>query len=163
MLAHNPSSSYNGRPTFANPKYLKKAQSKKPCLYKVPFDKDDLANIFAPDSAETLIIKQDSRSKLNKDLVKEYDYTKQNSLYEITVLVKNFLIPLAKKTKENVYAFKSALKKEMFEDSDSMADIDEYSEMACKYMEKIKECECLENELSKQKENVSNEVYIELL
>ncbi|GJX84976.1 gag-pol polyprotein [Tanacetum coccineum] len=45
----------------------------------------------------------------------------------------------------------------------SMADIDEYSEMACKYMEKIKECECLENELSKQKENVSKEVYIELL
>ncbi|GKE94779.1 hypothetical protein Tco_1579634 [Tanacetum coccineum] len=45
----------------------------------------------------------------------------------------------------------------------SIADIDEYSEMACKYMKKIKECECLENELSKQKENVSNEVYIELL
>ncbi|GJZ86873.1 hypothetical protein Tco_0658483 [Tanacetum coccineum] len=53
MLAHNPSSSYNGRPSFSNPKYLKKAQSEKPCLYKVPFDKDDLANIFAPDSADS--------------------------------------------------------------------------------------------------------------
>ncbi|GJY81927.1 hypothetical protein Tco_0494678 [Tanacetum coccineum] len=123
---------------------------------------------------------------------------------EITVLVKNILIPLAKKTKENAYAFESALKKEMFENLEyvqslekeldelqseknefsneydlllqecltnnimcaalsSMADIDEYSKMACKYMEKIKECECLENELSKQKENVSKEVYIELL
>ncbi|GJU96886.1 hypothetical protein Tco_1326157 [Tanacetum coccineum] len=48
------------RPTFANPKYLKKAQSGKPCLYKVPFDKDDLANIFAPDCAEILILGQES-------------------------------------------------------------------------------------------------------
>ncbi|GKB41278.1 reverse transcriptase domain-containing protein [Tanacetum coccineum] len=82
---------------------------------------------------------------------------------EINVLVKNLLIPFAKKTKENAYAFESALKKEMLEDLDFMADIDEYSKMACKYMEKIKECECLKNELSKQKENVSKEVYIELL
>ncbi|GKB44563.1 hypothetical protein Tco_0889505 [Tanacetum coccineum] len=57
---HNPSSSYNGRPTFANPKYLKKAQSGKPCLYKVPFDKDDIANIFAIDCAEILILEQES-------------------------------------------------------------------------------------------------------
>ncbi|GKA28769.1 hypothetical protein Tco_0715014 [Tanacetum coccineum] len=100
----------------------------------------------------------------------------------IIVLVKNLLIPLAKNTKENAYAFESALKNEMFKDlkyvqslekeldelqSDknefsneydlllqecltniimcaalsSMTDIDEYSEMACKYLEKIKECE----------------------
>ncbi|GJY35084.1 hypothetical protein Tco_0420462 [Tanacetum coccineum] len=32
----------------------------------------------------------------------------------------------------------------------SIADIDEYSEMACKYLEKIKECKCLEIKLSKQ-------------
>ncbi|GKC99063.1 hypothetical protein Tco_1169338 [Tanacetum coccineum] len=123
---------------------------------------------------------------------------------EITVLVQNILIPLAKKTKENAFAFESALKKEIFGDSEyvqslekevdelksdnkefsneydlllqecltnnimcttlsSMTDIDEYSEMAYKYMEKIKECECLEIELSKQKDNVYKEVYIELL
>ncbi|GKB28211.1 hypothetical protein Tco_0867612 [Tanacetum coccineum] len=128
----------------------------------------------------------------------------QQITQEITVLVKKLLIPLAKKTKENAYAFEFALKKEMFEDLEyvqslkkevdelqsdknefsneydlllqecltnnimcaalsSMADIDEYSEMACRYMEKIKEYECLENELSIQKENVSKEVYIELL
>ncbi|GJY44900.1 hypothetical protein Tco_0433113 [Tanacetum coccineum] len=29
-------STYNGRPTFANPRYLKKAQSEKPCLYEIP-------------------------------------------------------------------------------------------------------------------------------
>ncbi|GJT48731.1 hypothetical protein Tco_0974888 [Tanacetum coccineum] len=82
MLAPK-SSTYNGRPTFANPMYLKKAQSEKPCLYEIPYDKDDLANIFAPDREETLTLEQESRSKLNKDIVKPYDYTKQNSLYEI--------------------------------------------------------------------------------
>nr|GEU99918.1 hypothetical protein [Tanacetum cinerariifolium] len=31
-------STYNGRPTFANPRYLKQAQSKIPCLYAYPYD-----------------------------------------------------------------------------------------------------------------------------
>ncbi|GJR92418.1 hypothetical protein Tco_0264592 [Tanacetum coccineum] len=76
-------STYNGRPNFANPMYLKKAQSKKPCLYEVPYDKSDLANLIAPDREETLFLEQESRSKLNKDKVKPYDYKKKNSLYEI--------------------------------------------------------------------------------
>nr|GEV99692.1 hypothetical protein [Tanacetum cinerariifolium]GEW00026.1 hypothetical protein [Tanacetum cinerariifolium] len=75
-------STYNGRPTFANPMYLKKAQYEKPCLYEISYDTSDLANIFAPDREETLTLEQESRSKLNKDLVKPYYYTKQNSLYE---------------------------------------------------------------------------------
>ncbi|GKA56566.1 retrovirus-related pol polyprotein from transposon TNT 1-94 [Tanacetum coccineum] len=73
---------FNGRPTFANPMYLKKAQSKKPCLYEIPYDTSDLANRFVPDREETLTLEKESRSKLNKDLVRPYDYTKQNSLYE---------------------------------------------------------------------------------
>ncbi|GKC51881.1 hypothetical protein Tco_1074626, partial [Tanacetum coccineum] len=52
MLAPK-SSTYNGRPTFANP------------------------------MDEILTLEQESRSKLNKDIVKPYDYTKQNRLYEI--------------------------------------------------------------------------------
>ncbi|GKD13927.1 hypothetical protein Tco_1198334, partial [Tanacetum coccineum] len=32
---------FNGRPTFENPMYLKKAQSKKPCLYDIPYDQSD--------------------------------------------------------------------------------------------------------------------------
>nr|GEZ18233.1 hypothetical protein [Tanacetum cinerariifolium] len=44
----------------------------------------------------------------------------------------------------------------------SITDIDEYSEMACKYLEKIQECKRPEIELSKQTENVSKEVYIGL-
>ncbi|GJZ72783.1 hypothetical protein Tco_0636929 [Tanacetum coccineum] len=74
---------YNGRLTFANPRYLKKAQSEKPCLYEIPYDNSDHANRFAPDREETMTLANESRSKLNKDYVKPYDYTRQNSLYEI--------------------------------------------------------------------------------
>ncbi|GKA30147.1 hypothetical protein Tco_0716452, partial [Tanacetum coccineum] len=55
---------FNGRPTFANPMYLQKAQNEIPCLYAIPHDQSDPAN--------------ESRSKLNKDLVKPFDYTKLN-------------------------------------------------------------------------------------
>nr|GEU37565.1 ribonuclease H-like domain-containing protein [Tanacetum cinerariifolium] len=74
---------YNGRPTFANPRYLKQAQSKIPCLYAFPYDKNTHANRLIPDGEETLALERESRSKLNKDSVRPYDYTKLNSLYEI--------------------------------------------------------------------------------
>ncbi|GJT59325.1 hypothetical protein Tco_1002858 [Tanacetum coccineum] len=76
-------STFNGRPTFANPMYLKKAQSKKPCLYEIPYDTSDLANVFAPNREETLTLEKDITSKLNKEKVQPYNYTKQNSLKEI--------------------------------------------------------------------------------
>ncbi|GJS99787.1 retrovirus-related pol polyprotein from transposon TNT 1-94 [Tanacetum coccineum] len=76
-------STYNGRSIFANPKYLKKAQSEKPCLYKIPYDTSDLANRFAPNGEETVTLANESRSKLNKNNMKPYDYTLENSLYEI--------------------------------------------------------------------------------
>ncbi|GJS10744.1 hypothetical protein Tco_0367540 [Tanacetum coccineum] len=74
---------FNGRPTFANPMYLKKAQNEKPCLYEIPHDQSDPANRLIPDRDEILTLEEESRSKLNKDLVKPFDYTKLNSLYEI--------------------------------------------------------------------------------
>ncbi|GJV61220.1 retrovirus-related pol polyprotein from transposon TNT 1-94 [Tanacetum coccineum] len=49
-------STYNGRPTFANPRYLKKAQSEKPCLYEIPYDTSDLANRFGPNREETMTL-----------------------------------------------------------------------------------------------------------
>ncbi|GKD22705.1 hypothetical protein Tco_1224408 [Tanacetum coccineum] len=64
-------------------RYLKKAQSEKPCLYEIPYDTSDPANRFAPEREETMTLDNESRSKLNKDYVKPYDYTNQNSLYEI--------------------------------------------------------------------------------
>ncbi|GKF14170.1 hypothetical protein Tco_0055632, partial [Tanacetum coccineum] len=63
-------STYNGRPTFANPRYLKKSQSKNPYLYEIPYDTSDLANKFAPNRKETMTLANESRSKMNKDYVK---------------------------------------------------------------------------------------------
>nr|GEU52321.1 hypothetical protein [Tanacetum cinerariifolium] len=74
---------YNGRPTFANPKYLKQDQSEISCLYAFPYDQSTHANRLIPDGEETLALERESRSKLNKDLVRPYDYTTLNSLYEI--------------------------------------------------------------------------------
>ncbi|GJR20369.1 hypothetical protein Tco_0968896 [Tanacetum coccineum] len=74
---------FNGRPTFSNPMHLKKAQYEKPCLYVIPHDQSNPANRLVPDREETLTLEAESQSKLNKDLVKPFDYTKLNSLYEI--------------------------------------------------------------------------------
>nr|GEX35948.1 retrovirus-related Pol polyprotein from transposon TNT 1-94 [Tanacetum cinerariifolium] len=71
---------YNGR--FANPRYLKQAQSEIPCLYAFPYDQSTHANRLIPDGEQTLALERESRSKLNKDLVRPYDYTTLNSLYE---------------------------------------------------------------------------------
>ncbi|GJW65080.1 hypothetical protein Tco_0116964 [Tanacetum coccineum] len=51
--------------------------------YEIPYDNSDPVNRFVPDREETLTLEKESSSKLNRDLVKPYDYTKQNSLYEI--------------------------------------------------------------------------------
>nr|GEZ00318.1 integrase, catalytic region, zinc finger, CCHC-type, peptidase aspartic, catalytic [Tanacetum cinerariifolium] len=70
---------YNSRPTFANPRYLKQAQSKIPCLYAFLYDQSTHENRLIPDGEETLALERESRSKLNKDLVLPYDYTTLNS------------------------------------------------------------------------------------
>nr|GEY96289.1 hypothetical protein [Tanacetum cinerariifolium] len=60
-----------------------KAQSEKPCLYEIPNDQSDPTNRLVLDKEETLTLAGESRSKLNKDFVRPYDYTRLNSLYEI--------------------------------------------------------------------------------
>ncbi|GKA39280.1 retrovirus-related pol polyprotein from transposon TNT 1-94 [Tanacetum coccineum] len=74
----------NQTPTFANPMYHKKAQYEHPGLYAITQkDQSDPAIRLIPDREEILTLAEESRSKLNKDLVKPFDYTKLNSLYEI--------------------------------------------------------------------------------
>ncbi|GKC19737.1 retrovirus-related pol polyprotein from transposon TNT 1-94 [Tanacetum coccineum] len=124
---------FNGRPTFANPRYLKKAQNEIPCLYAIPHDQSDPANRLVPDREETLTLENESRSKLNKDLVKPFDYTKLNKIVDqawvkhsndrlhlrnptaqdMEILVKTCLIPLALKTHNNSFSFVHELKQEM--------------------------------------------------
>ncbi|GJR03358.1 hypothetical protein Tco_0526342, partial [Tanacetum coccineum] len=123
---------FNGRPTFVNPMYLKKAQYEKPCLYKIPHDQSDLANRLVCDREETLTLERESREKLNKDLVKPYDYTKElvdqawvkhsrdhfcaPTAKDMEVLIKTCLMPLALKTQNDSFAFVHELKQEMHAD-----------------------------------------------
>ncbi|GJS86785.1 retrovirus-related pol polyprotein from transposon TNT 1-94 [Tanacetum coccineum] len=51
-------------------------------LKRIPYDTSDPANRFAPDGEEIVTLTEESRSKLDKDTVKAYNYTYQNSLYE---------------------------------------------------------------------------------
>nr|GEW41529.1 hypothetical protein [Tanacetum cinerariifolium] len=74
---------YNSRPTFANPRYLKQAQSEILCLYAFQYDQSTHANRLIPNEEEALALERESRYKLNKDLVCPYDYTTLNSIYEI--------------------------------------------------------------------------------
>nr|GEZ21524.1 hypothetical protein [Tanacetum cinerariifolium] len=60
-----------------------KRSVEKPFLYEIPNDQSDPTNRLVPDREETLTLVEASRSKLNKDFVRPYDYTKLNSLYEI--------------------------------------------------------------------------------
>ncbi|GJV34708.1 retrovirus-related pol polyprotein from transposon TNT 1-94 [Tanacetum coccineum] len=83
MLAHKMLFLIMDDITFANPRYLKKAQNEIPCLYAIPHHQSDPANRLVPDREETQTLDAESRSKLNKDLVKPFDYIKLNSLYEI--------------------------------------------------------------------------------
>ncbi|GJT55158.1 hypothetical protein Tco_0990212 [Tanacetum coccineum] len=53
---------FNGRPTFANPRYLKKAQNEIPCLYVIPHDQSDPANRLVPDREETLTLDNESQN-----------------------------------------------------------------------------------------------------
>nr|GEU42675.1 RNA-directed DNA polymerase, eukaryota, reverse transcriptase zinc-binding domain protein [Tanacetum cinerariifolium] len=121
--------------------------------------------------------------------------------HEITVLVKDLLMPLAEKTKSNDNEFEKVLKEEIFDDLQyvqslekeldeleydktefsikydlllqeciskgimcvalsSLTGIDEYSDMACKYLEKIMKCECLAIEFSKQTKTVEKNIII---
>nr|GEV39742.1 hypothetical protein [Tanacetum cinerariifolium] len=247
----------------------------------------DSPDILIPDGEETLALERESRSKLNKDSVRPYDYTKLNSLYEIfkpptqeyetqlvhaneirrkmwrksfvkskpniyknigflpvsksisksrqaynvmknninhlkqivddawikhskdqfraptaqdmEILIQTCLMPLTIKTQNDSFKFVHELKQEMHADlkyikslekeidelesnkaefSDmydeilqdyvskdvmcsyliSLSDLDALAELQCMYLHKVKECECLAQNLSKQTESVSKKV-----
>nr|GEZ20862.1 retrovirus-related Pol polyprotein from transposon TNT 1-94 [Tanacetum cinerariifolium] len=175
---------YNGRPTFGNPRYLKQAQSKIPCFYAFPYDQSTHANRLIPDEEETLALKREIRSKLNKD--------------------STYLMPVALKTHNDSFIFVHELKQKMHADlkyveslkkeidkleSDkaefsnmydmilqecvsnevmctyllSLSDLDTLAELQCLYLRKLKECDYLAQKLSKQTKSVSNEVDTKLL
>nr|GEX63906.1 high-affinity nitrate transporter 3.1-like [Tanacetum cinerariifolium] len=81
-------STYNGRPTFANPRYLKQAQSEIPCLYALPYVQSTHANRIITDGEETLALERE----------------------------RTCLMPLALKTQNDNFIFVHELKQEMHAD-----------------------------------------------
>nr|GEY44957.1 hypothetical protein [Tanacetum cinerariifolium] len=148
---------YNGRPTFANPRYLKQAQSEISCLYAFPYDRSTHANRLIPDREETLALERESRSKLNKDLQEMHaDLNYVESLErEIDELESN------KAEFSNMYDM--ILQECVSNDVKcsyllSLSDLDVLDELQCLYLHKVKECDCLAQKLSNQTESVSKKV-----
>nr|GEX17741.1 Gag-Pol polyprotein [Tanacetum cinerariifolium] len=184
---------YNGRPTFANLRYLKQAQSEIPSLYAFPYDQSTHANRLIPDGEETLAVERQSQSKLNKDLVRPYDYTTLNSVYEIfkpPTQEYETQLAHANEIRRKINAYVKSLEKEIDElESDKAEFSDMYDvilqecvskdvmcsylislsvlvvldELQCLYIHKVKECDCVAQKLSKQTESVSKKVHTQLL
>nr|GEZ14986.1 hypothetical protein [Tanacetum cinerariifolium] len=72
------------RTSFAKPEILKKAKRANPRLYDIGYYNDNIALMVAPESDEVIRLEKESRSKLS-DLIRPYDYTKLNNLYDLFV------------------------------------------------------------------------------
>nr|GEU66497.1 hypothetical protein [Tanacetum cinerariifolium] len=72
------------RTSFAKPEFLKKAKAANPRLYDIGCYNDNLALMLAPEYDEVIRLEKESRSKLS-DLIKPFDYTKLNNLYDLFV------------------------------------------------------------------------------
>nr|GEX85676.1 ribonuclease H-like domain-containing protein [Tanacetum cinerariifolium] len=147
-------STYNGRPTFANPRYLKQAQSKIPCLYAFSYDQNTHAHGLILDEEETLSLERESRSKLNKDtyvesIEKEIDKLKSKKA-EFSDMYDVILHDCVSKDVMCSYL-------------QSLSDLDALAELQCMYLHKVKECDCLAQKLLKQTEFVSKKVHTKLL
>ncbi|GJU98294.1 hypothetical protein Tco_1327565 [Tanacetum coccineum] len=151
---------YNGRATFANPKYLKIAQSEKPCLYEIPYDTFDLANRFAPNREETMTLANKSRSKLNKD----YYAFPNPTAKSMEVLIKTLLMPLSDKTILDSHCFVYELKTEMHDNLEYAKSLEkEIDELEYEKADFSNIYDLLLEESSKQTESVNKEVHNNLL
>ncbi|GJT11077.1 retrovirus-related pol polyprotein from transposon TNT 1-94 [Tanacetum coccineum] len=74
----------NCKTSFVKLEFLKKAQRANPRLYDIGCYNDNLALMLAPEYDETILLAQESRSKLS-DLIKHFDYKNLNNLYALFV------------------------------------------------------------------------------
>nr|GEU79771.1 retrovirus-related Pol polyprotein from transposon TNT 1-94 [Tanacetum cinerariifolium] len=137
---------YNGRPTFANPRYLKQAQSEIPCLYAFPYDQSTHANRLIPDGEETLALEIESQSKLNKDSYVESLKNEIEKLESDKAEFSNMYDMILQESVSNEVMCTYLL---------SLSDLDVLAELQCLYLHKVKECDCLAQKLSKQTESVN--------
>ncbi|GJT86716.1 hypothetical protein Tco_1068433 [Tanacetum coccineum] len=153
-------STFNGRPTFANPMYHKKAQSKKLSLYEIPYDTSDLADIFALDKEETMTLEKEKL--VDQAWVKHtHDSFCAPTAHDMEVLIKTCLMPLSLKTQNDSFKFVPESDKADFSNMydlllqecvskdvmcsylHSLSDSDAHTKLQCLYLNKVKECECL--------------------
>nr|GEU35456.1 hypothetical protein [Tanacetum cinerariifolium] len=76
---------YNGRPTFANPRYLKQAQSEISCLYAFPYDQNTHENRLIPDGEETLALEREKQTefvtkKVHTELLQRFAKVEKHSI-----------------------------------------------------------------------------------
>ncbi|GJU24111.1 hypothetical protein Tco_1162732 [Tanacetum coccineum] len=165
---------FNSRPTFTNPMYLKKAQSEIPCLYVILNDQSDPANKLVPDREETLTLKRTCLMplalKTQNDsfvFVHEPKQEMHANLKYVESLEKE--IDELESDKTGFLNMYDMLLKECVSNDvicsylHSLSNLDAHTELQCLYLHKVKECDCLAQKLSKKTESVSKEVYTELL
>nr|GEY76354.1 hypothetical protein [Tanacetum cinerariifolium] len=106
---------YNGRPTFAKPRYLKQAQSEISCLYVFPYDQSTHANRLIPDGEEALA--------LEREKIVDNAWIKHSkhqfcapTAQDMEILIQTCLMPLANKTQNDSFRFVHGLKQEMHAD-----------------------------------------------
>nr|GEW75532.1 retrovirus-related Pol polyprotein from transposon TNT 1-94 [Tanacetum cinerariifolium] len=164
---------YNGRHTFANPRYLKHAQSEIPCLYAFPYDQSTHANRLIPDGEETIALE---REKIvdNAWIKHSKDQFRAPTVQDMEILIQTCLMPLAIKTQNDSFRFVHELKQEMHVDLNYVeslekeideleSDKDAFSNMYDVILQELKECDCLAQKLSNQTDSVSKEVHSALL
>ncbi|GKA90069.1 retrovirus-related pol polyprotein from transposon TNT 1-94, partial [Tanacetum coccineum] len=142
---------FNGRPTFANPRYLKKAQNEIPCLYAIPHDQSDPANRLVSDREETLTLERESREKLNKDLNDSFAFVHElkkemHADLKYVESLENEIDELKSDKAEFSNMYDMLLQECVSNDVmcsylNSLSDLDAQTELQCLYLHKVKECE----------------------
>nr|GEU78109.1 retrovirus-related Pol polyprotein from transposon TNT 1-94 [Tanacetum cinerariifolium] len=165
-------STYNGRPIFANPRYLKQAQSEIPIVDNawIKHSKDQFRTPTAQDMEiliqtclmplaiktqnDSFIFVHELKQEMHVDLKyaeyleKEIDELKSNKAE-----FSNIYDMILQECVSNDVMCSCFL---------SLSDLDALAELQCLYIHKVKECDCLAQKLSKQTESVSKEVHNEL-
>nr|GEU61056.1 hypothetical protein [Tanacetum cinerariifolium] len=74
---------YNGIPTFANPRYLKQAQSEIPYLYAFPYDQSTHANRLILDGQETLALEREKKHSISLEIAlqKRKEHVKKDTVW----------------------------------------------------------------------------------
>nr|GEW85325.1 retrovirus-related Pol polyprotein from transposon TNT 1-94 [Tanacetum cinerariifolium] len=129
---------YNGRPTFANPIYLKQAQSEIPCLYAFSYDQNTHANRLIPDGEETLALEREISESISKSrqaynvmtnninhfkeiidnpwIKHSKDLFRALTAQDMEIPIQTCLMPLSIKTYSDSLKFVHELKQEMHAD-----------------------------------------------